>query len=147
MSFFSPPLLSVLYIEKQAFKIRAELLLAVVTLTLYSASAFGFVTDLLPGDVQTRFHEPHEVVDIYFKAIDKGELVAFDTTLTKDMLIPVSVEYVYLLNSTAPRIKVFSKLKQPLPVPGQQDCELRAVSSTLDSEGHIIETEVHIWSK
>jgi len=127
--------------------VKAGLCLSLTLLMLFLSStySYGYVVEEQPGIIKPVFHEPQEVVEIYLKAVSRGELIVFDSKLSKAMLIPLNVEYVYELNSAIPRIKVYSKLKQPMSVPGQQGCNLRAVSSTLDDDGHIIETEAHIW--
>ena len=135
---------NVMPIEGKQVKIGLCSLLVSVTIILGSASTYGYIVERQTGGIKPEFHEPQEVVELYLKAVGRGELVVFDRMLNKSMLVPVSVEYVYELNSLTPRIKVYSKLKQPIPVPGQKDCELRAVSATLDADGHIIATEAHI---
>jgi hypothetical protein len=122
-------------------------LLAIVTIMLANTASHGYVVDKQAGSVRPGFHQPEEIIESYLKAVDRGEMVVFNTALNRSMLVPVSVEYVYELDSTKPRIKVYSKLKQSMPVPGQQGCELRAVSAILDADGHIIETEAHIWTE
>ena len=74
-----------------------------------------------------------------------GELIVFDTGLTRSMLLPQRVEYSYALEDPFPVLKVYSELKQPLEVPGHENCEVRAVSVILDDQGHIIESKAHVW--
>lgn len=128
-------------------KVDLCILLLFVTMILGNTSSHGFVVKAEPEAIKPAFHEPQEIIESYLRAVDRGEMVVFDTVLNKSMLVPVSVEYVYELDNPAPKIKVYSKLKQSMPVPGQQDCELRAVSAILDADGHIIETEAHIWTE
>ena len=109
------------------------------------AYAFAHVVEGPLGQIEPQFREPREIVEMYFQAVDRGELVVFDRKLNKSMLRPISVEYVYELKSDTPRIKVYSELKQPIPMPGQESCKLRGVSAILDAAGRIIETEAHIW--
>ena len=121
---------------------------AVVAFVMISAGANYSPAHVLErplGGIRAEFHEPHKVVEIYFQAVGRGELTVFDRTLNKSMLTPVSVEYVYRLDSAIPRVKVYAELKQPIPVPGQESCKLRGVSAILDADGRIVETEAHIW--
>lgn len=111
-----------------------------------NAPGYGYVEEKQPGRIKPGFHEPQAVVELYLKAVARGELVVFDKVLTGSLLVPVSVQYVYELDNAIPKIKVYSKLKQPMQVPGQLGCELRSVSAIIDAAGHIIETEAHIWS-
>ena len=128
-------------------KVRCLSLLAFVMVMAGSSYTFANVSEHLPGQLKPEFHAPHEVIEIYFKAVNRGELIVFDRKLEKSMLIPVRVEYVYELSSVIPLVKVYSKLKEPLSVPGQESCKLLGVSAILNDEGSIIETEAHIWSE
>jgi hypothetical protein len=131
----------------ERYRVRASRfsILTFVMLVACSTYAFAHVVEVTLGQIKPQFQEPHEIVEIYFLAVGRGELVVFGRKLSKSMLIPISVEYVYDLRSAMPRVKVYSKLKQPMPVPGQESCKLRGVSAILDGEGRIIETEAHIW--
>ena len=120
-------------------------ILAFIIVIAANGNTFAHITELPLDRIKPQFHEPHEVVEIYFQAVGRGELVVFDRKLDKSMLIPVRVEYVYELDSAIPRIKVYSELKEFMPVPGQTNCKLRGVSVILDADGRIIETEAHIW--
>lgn len=120
------------------------LLYFIVSITL-SDLTFAHVLELPPGTAKHKFYAPHKVIDMFFKAVDRGELIVFDKKIDKSMLIPIQVEYVYELNSAVPKIKVYSDFKKPFPVQGQRNCKIRGVSATLDEEGLIIETETHIW--
>lgn len=107
--------------------------------------ALAHVVEGPPEQTRTQFREPLEIIEIYLRAVDRGELVVFERKFNKSMLVPVSVEYVYELESATSRVKVYSELKEPVPVPGQEDCKLRGVSAILDERGRILETEAHIW--
>ena len=126
-------------------KIRYFLFLAVVMTITGSNNSFAHVLEQSPGSMKPRFHDPHEAIEIFLNAVSRGELTVFDQKIDKSMLIPVRVEYVYELSNSEQRVKIYSELKQPMPVPNQQDCKLRAISVILDADGHIIETVAHIW--
>lgn len=133
-------------IERYKMKIRCYALLA---LGLYIAGnnyTFALVVEGSPGAIKPDFSGPHEVVNIYLKAVSRGELIVFDQKLDESMITPVRVEHVYDINSAISSVIVYSELKQPIPVPIQENCSVRGVSATLDSDGHIIEIKVHIWS-
>ena len=119
--------------------------LVLVMVVAVGGDTVAHVVERPLGKLKSQFHDPHEIVEIYFQAVDRGELVVFERKLNKSMLVPVSVEYVYELESAIPRVKVYSELKQPVPVPGQESCKLRGISAVLDADGRIIETEAHIW--
>jgi hypothetical protein len=131
-------------IERNSPKISFIALLTVVALSLSIAISYGRVAETSAGGSKSNFQEPQKIVGIYLKAVSEGELIVFDKVLDESILIPHSVEYVYELGSPDPRIKVFSKLKQMVPVSGQQGIKVQAVNSTLDGDGHIVETEAHI---
>jgi len=99
------------------------------------------------GTVKPDFYSPHDIVEIYFKAVSNGELTVFNRLLDKSMLIPLRIEYIYEINSDKSSRKIYSELKQPMDVPGQECCRIHGISAILDADGHIIETEIHIWAK
>jgi len=111
-----------------------------------SGQVYAHVTGMSQYPVEHEFDEPREIVQVYLKAVGRGELIVFDQTLDASMLIPVRVEYVYELNNAIPRVKVYAELKQPMPVPGQTDCKVRGVSAVLDDAGSIVEVEIHVWA-
>ena len=119
--------------------------LTLIVISLGGPSVYGHIAEMQGGSVGTDSHEPKKIVEIYLEAVKRGELKIFDRVLDESMLIPSKVEYVYELDSTRKTIRVYSKLKQPMPLPGRQDCKVRAVSSTLDGDGHIVDTEAHVW--
>lgn len=90
--------------------------------------------------------DPDYLVQRYLDAVDRGELKIFGQTLARSMIVPARVEYVYELSNRATRIKVYSNLKEPLPVPGQPDCRILGVSAVLE-DGIITEIESHVWIK
>ena len=127
--------------------LRHIALLIYALVITYSNFSFAHVLERPSGTVTSEFHEPHEVIEIYLKAVSRGELMVFGQQLTKSMLTPIRVEYVYELTNAIPRIKVYSELKTPLPVPAQADCKIRGVSAILNADGRIVETQAHIWTE
>jgi hypothetical protein len=53
------------------------------------------------------------------------------------------VEYVYTAELPYPIVKVYSELKNPMPLPSMPDANIVGVSSVMDSYGNIIETTAH----
>ena len=125
-------------------KVRFFALFVFVIVSIGSNFAFAHVLERPPGPIKPEFKEPHKVIEIYLNAVSRGELTVLDQTLDKSMLIPIRVEYVYDLNSAIPRVKVYSELKQPIPIPVQDSLKLHGISASLDAYGHIIEIEAHI---
>ena len=93
-----------------------------------------------------RIEDPDSLVHHYLQAVDRGELVIFGQKLDRSMIVLVRIEYVYELASRTTRIKVYSNLKAPLPVPGQPDCQILGVSAVME-DGQITEIESHVWMK
>jgi len=89
---------------------------------------------------------PDPLVERYLEAVDRGELKLFGLTLARSMIVPAHIEYVYDLFSRTTRIKVYSNLKAPLPVPGQPDCKILGVGAVME-DGQITEIESHVWMK
>jgi len=89
---------------------------------------------------------PDPLVERFLEAVDRGELKLFGRTLARSMIVPARVEYVFDLFSRTTRIKVYSNLKTPVPVPGQTECQIQGVSAVME-DGHITEIESHVWMK
>jgi hypothetical protein len=104
------------------------------------------VPEHLINPERPRMENPDTIVQRYLAAVDRGELEIFGKVLARSMLNPVRVEYVYDLSSRATRVKVYSNLKEPLPVPGQRGCQILSVGAVLE-DGHITEIESHVWMK
>jgi len=96
--------------------------------------------------VRATFRQPRDIVDDFTRAVDRGELLIYRRPLERSAIIPVRVEYVYDLRTLLPTIKVYSRLRQPIPVPDDPDYEIREVSALL-SDGAITETEIHVWPR
>ena len=87
---------------------------------------------------------PDTLVHRYLEAVDRGELKLFGHTLSRAMIVPVRVEYAYELSDRTTRIRIHANLKAPLPLPGQPDCRVLAVSAVME-DGQITEIESHVW--
>lgn len=113
-------------------------------------ATFGYVVAHVPTETPTDqktyfFKKPFEIVAIFYHAIERNELRAFDQILTKEMIVPVNVHYIYDLSSPLPQISIYSELKKPIPVPADPSCSVGGITAILDHEGHIISTSVHIF--
>jgi hypothetical protein len=69
--------------------------------------------------------------------------VVFGRKLDRTMIVPIRVEYVYVLASRTTTVKVYAELREPIPVPGRRSCQAHGVDATLVN-GRITETESHI---
>ena len=84
-----------------------------------------------------------EVFNIFLDAVDRGQLILFEQSLSRDKVMPIRVEYVYTAEVPYPIVKVYSELKNPMPLPSMPDAKIVGVSSVMDSYGNIIETTAH----
>jgi len=100
-----------------------------------------------PALMAPKFTQPHDVVKIFFLAVDQGGLVIFDQTLSRSMITPLRVEYTYDLDGPVPVISVYAELITPMAVPNDKDFEVRGVSAILDAEGRIVAAKAHIWKE
>jgi hypothetical protein len=124
------------------------------TLVCFFLIIVGFTTHaiahVIPQPHQHTSHrlpDPYRIVEQFNQAVERGELVIFDQTIRAEMITPLRVEYVYELRNSSQRIKVYSQLIEPLPVPGQNNCQIRGISAHVDKYGNIVDTEVHIWAE
>jgi hypothetical protein len=125
--------------------IRKQLVsLAISTLLFYGACAPAHILERPPFTGHYKYTDPHEAVQVFLKAVDRGELTVFDRKIEKSMLVPVRVEYVYELDSAVPTIKVYSRLKEPIAIPGSETCKVYEVGAILDASGTIIKIESHV---
>ena len=84
-----------------------------------------------------------EVFNIFLLAVDRGQLQLFEASLSRDMVMPVRVEYVYTAELPYPMVKVYSELKKPMPIPSMPEASIIGVSGVMDLSGNIIETTAH----
>lgn len=111
-----------------------------------AAQASVSVPEYLINPAAPKIEDPDTVVQRYLAAVDRGELEISGMKLDRSTLTPVRIEYVYELSSRTMRIKIHSNLKEPLPVPGQLDCQILSVGAEME-DGHITEIESHVWLK
>ncbi len=108
----------------------------------------GFAAVSVPGygidPSQPTIEDPDRLVDAFLKAVDRGELTLHGQTLSREMLNPTQVEYVYDLLSRKTRLRIHATLKQPLTLPEHPGCRILCISAEMD-DGRIIEIESHLW--
>jgi hypothetical protein len=88
--------------------------------------------------------DPDRLVDTFLKAVDHGELTIYGQTLTREMINPTQVEYVYDLVSRKTKLRIHATLKEPLKLPGQPGCRILCISAEME-DGRIVEIESHVW--
>jgi hypothetical protein len=130
----------------------ASLVQAVFAVLLLSATAIESARASVPvpkhltDPGMPRIEDPDSLVDRFLQAVDRGELTVYGQRIDRLMIAPVRVEYVYELADRAMRIKIYSNLNAPLPVPGRDDCRILGVSAVME-DGSITEIESHVWMK
>jgi len=87
--------------------------------------------------------DPAQVIKVYLEAVGRGELMIFEKAVTRSMLKPERVEYVYSLDGRLPRVSVFSTLTVSLPFPDMPDLQVEGVTGFLDWKGRIIDSTIH----
>lgn len=131
----------------QLGEIIAFIFLSLVIQSVYS-SVYNSPGDLKQNGLsEVEFIQPKKIMLNYYKAVDSGKLIVFGIQLEKTMLIPVHVDYIYQINDQVPRIKVYSRLKNPMRIPEQGNNFFTGVCAVLDMFGEIVETEAHISMK
>jgi hypothetical protein len=87
--------------------------------------------------------DPDQVIKVYLEAVGRGELMIFEKRITRSMLKPERVEYVYTPDSRLPRVSVFSTLTVSLPFPDMPDLLVEGVTGFLDWKGRITDSTIH----
>lgn len=133
---------------------RLRVRIFLITLLVVSTGIYAYVpkTSSPSALPENSCNSPHEVTELFFDSVNRGELKIFNETIESSMLIPVRVTYVYALNQSNSALKeynVYSKLKKALSIPGQLNDDLPKISginTSIDHSGKIIKTELHIWN-
>ena len=128
-------------------KISNFVLIVFSMVVVYSIYSFASISEQSTNTIKLENHQPKEIIDVFLKAVDRGELIVFEQTIDKSILIPLRVEYVYELNGSQPTVKIYSELKRLTPVPLHDGIKLRGISAILNDDGHIIEIRAHVISE
>lgn len=112
---------------------------------LSGAAAYSFVAPNQIESNEVDFVSPERIMSQYYQAVDRGELIVFGIKLERSMLVPVHVNYVYVLNTQIPRVKVYAKLKKPMKIPEHGNNLFTGVCAYIDMFGTIVEVEAHIF--
>ncbi|WP_455200932.1 hypothetical protein [Kaarinaea lacus] len=84
-----------------------------------------------------------QVVQVFKKAVERGELKLFEMTVAYSALKPQHVEYTYRIGEKEPTVKVYSLLTKPMPLPEMPDILIEGVTVILDINGQILEAIAH----
>ena len=84
-----------------------------------------------------------DIFRVFFKAVEKGELIIFDRVIDKTKVNPEYVEYIYMPDDLLPTVRVYSSILESIPLPTMPEIQIQGVSAIMDQQGRIIETIVH----
>jgi hypothetical protein len=132
-------------LKTYAMYIKALVLIALVMVIPTNSSTFAEKLEQTPSLAKEDFRQPHNIIDLYLKAVSNGELMIHGQKLDQTMITPIRVDYKYELKNPILIVQVYSELVQPLAVPNMKDCYIHGLSSIIDTDGHITETRAHIW--
>jgi len=118
--------------------------MAFLTSALCISQSFAGILEQPPSVRTLNLTDPHVAVEVFIQAVSRGELVVFNRKIEMSALVPLRVEYVYDLNNAKPTIKVYSKLKEPMSVPGHENCKVKGIDATLNANGEIVKIESHV---
>lgn len=120
-------------------------LIALLTLlALNPAFAAVSVPEYWIDPSQPAIEDPDRLVDAFLKAVDRGELTIYGRSLTREMINPTQVEYLYDLLSRKTSLRIHATLKEPLKLPDQPGCRILCISAEME-DGRIVEIESHLW--
>jgi hypothetical protein len=88
--------------------------------------------------------DPYRLVDVFLKAVERGELTVLGRALDRSMLIPTQVEYAFDLATGTTVLKIHADLREPLNLPGQPGYRIRCISAEIKGS-RITAVESHVW--
>lgn len=89
----------------------------------------------------------HMLVNLFFQEIDNGELVIFEKTITREMIEPTQIAYIYSFNKDTLTISIYSRVKEKLLIPHFEDFFVDGISINVDEQGNIKEVKSHVVAK
>ena len=83
------------------------------------------------------------MVEVFKKAVERGELNLFEIIVAFSALEPLRVEYIYYVGEQQPTVKFYSQLKKPIPLSNIPDILIQGVSVIMGKDGRILEAIAH----
>ena len=83
------------------------------------------------------------VIDYFYKAVDRRELQVFGIVVDKTMITPVRVEFIFQIGDVDPRIEIYSELRQPIPIPKVEQLCIHGITAVMDLNGNIVDSVAH----
>lgn len=120
------------------------LVLAIATLN--SGHAPVNLSKCQPDAATPQMSGVEAVLAAYLAAVDRGELWSFGRRLARSDIMPVRVQFDYSIADGTMDARVYSNLKEPMPVPEQPEYLVVGVCSMVKA-GRIVETESHVLLK
>lgn len=84
------------------------------------------------------------LVDMFFQKIDQGELAIFEHILTREMLQPTQIAYVYQLDNNTSVISIYCTVSEKIAIPDLPGYSVEGISIHLDDEGNILSVKTHV---
>ena len=84
------------------------------------------------------------LMDLFFQTIDRGELNIFDKIVSRDMITPTQLAYVYQLNGDEAIISIFCHVNSRISVPDHPHLYIDGISIHLDQQGNILNVKSHV---
>ena len=88
--------------------------------------------------------ESHLIINLFLDAVERGELMVFEQVISRSMLEPVKISYVYDIRNDDIMIRIYSRLFEPMVVPHYEQFYVNGVSVSVDDSGDIIDVSVHV---
>ncbi|MDH5633347.1 MAG: hypothetical protein OEZ10_10200 [Gammaproteobacteria bacterium] len=107
------------------------------------AGLFLLLAGIAVADDRVQVHpviDTERLVDIYWLAVDKGELRIGDKALSRVMIRPVQVNYAYPLDGTTATVTVRSVMQVRMLCPITREYFVESVTAQLNADGNIVDT-------
>lgn len=122
------------------------LILLIVSFTVGVSRSFGEEESRYDIFYQNQMIS-HVIINQFFEQIDHGELVIFEKTITRNMIEPMQIAYLYSFGNEALTISIYSKLVERLNIPNFKEFVVEGISIDVDEFGDIKNVRSHVIAK
>lgn len=119
----------------------------IVFLLLISVSGITASETSIAGDEikKHRKLESYLILNLFLDAVERDGLTVFEQKITRSMISPTQVAYIYDVEKDELTISIYSKLKSPILVPHYDDkFYVNAVSVVVGESGDIEIVKAHV---
>ena len=89
--------------------------------------------------------ESHLILNLFLDAIERDGLVVFEQKITRSMIKPAQVAYIYDIEKDELTISIYSKLKSPIMIPHYDEkFYVDAVSVVVGETGDVEIVKAHV---